>query len=168
MTAAERWVSIPSNRVLPSVGHGCYSCGADFESQSPQIGSYLRLEKAMLERRFEAPCLNPLKSGPTFGFGRCKWLISVNFQSLNPLKSGPTFGFWTQTGDKKLPAYVSIPSNRVLPSVNYNADTTQGEQYKSQSPQIGSYLRFKVINMQGLIDLCLNPLKSGPTFGSNR
>ena len=37
---------------------------------------------------------------------------------------------------------------------------------KSQSPQIGSYLRFLNANGgQEITRLRLNPLKSGPTFG---
>ena len=37
--------------------------------------------------------------------------------SLNPLKSGPTFGFSLRLWDFNCDAGVSIPSNRVLPSV---------------------------------------------------
>ena len=62
-------------------------------------------------------CLNPLKSGPTFGWNEEMQAGSHGF-SLNPLKSGPTFGF-----------IGIVPGN--------NGRT------KSQSPQIGSYLRLK-------------------------
>ena len=94
-----RKVSIPSNRVLPSVG-----CGRKRLDQGGPQG------------------LNPLKSGPTFG-SICVFLpIRNHSQCLNPLKSGPTFG-------SKL------------------AEKIQGQLQVSQSPQIGSYLRLSVVEL---------------------
>ena len=42
---------------------------------------------------------------------------------LNPLKSGPTFGSTKSTKSKQSTDKVSIPSNRVLPSVREEWDT---------------------------------------------
>ena len=87
----------------------------EFSSQSPQIGSYLRLDTETHESFRRLLGLNPLKSGPTFGSTARKEKASGN--------------------------KVSIPSNRVLPSVQEVR---------------GSYL---------VAAMRLNPLKSGPTFG---
>ena len=110
--------------------------------------------------------LNPLKSGPTFGYLVIKLYERINDKvsipsnrvlpsvsyleyyakvtefSLNPLKSGPTFGSQRLILHLEGLFRVSIPSNRVLPSVFLNSPASRQFVAKSQSPQIGSYLRF--------------------------
>ena len=135
-------VSIPSNRVLPSVRQSRQSRNnRPTKSQSPQIGSYLRLERNGIHKSMDCAVsipsnrvlpsvchinrfnqelndsLNPLKSGPTFGW-RVSWQRTGRIGSLNPLKSGPTFGYKSLKKEKILRWSVSIPSNRVLPSVS--------------------------------------------------
>ena len=73
--------------------------------------------RSWLMREYQPKRLNPLKSGPTFGCPSSYWL-NIGEKSLNPLKSGPTFGFLMVRMGNKQPA-------------------------RSQSPQIGSYLRFE-------------------------
>ena len=54
----------------PTFGFSAYEApdGTIFMSQSPQIGSYLRLDTTMAIT-WNGMSLNPLKSGPTFGSG---------------------------------------------------------------------------------------------------
>ena len=97
----------------------------DNTSQSPQIGSYLRF--------FE-----PIYTGKSY--------FDVSIPSNRVLPSVPRAGLQRASRPKG----VSIPSNRVLPSVLVDALGDRLRLPKSQSPQIGSYLRLERIKANGL------------------
>ena len=111
-----------------------------------------------------AVCLNPLKSGPTFGFSAYEAPDGTIFMSQSP-QIGSYLRFLSSPELSTKASFVSIPSNRVLPSVakrkqelfliglvSIPSNRVLPSVFKmsalgvgflgSQSPQIGSYLRF--------------------------
>ena len=84
---------------------------------------------------------------------------------LNPLKSGPTFGYYENIQYGRRSFYVSIPSNRVLPSVRRRLEAGGWTVWVSipSNRVLPSVRRLRVVDELDLLGL--NPLKSGPTFG---
>ena len=135
-------VSIPSNRVLPSVESEIPEClQKSILSQSPQIGSYLRLKDYSLTYNDSYKSQSPQIGS----YLRLKCM--ANSKGVSVESQSPQIGSYLRLViNRTLTDYlriVSIPSNRVLPSVNPLGYVGKLHSQKSQSPQIGSYLRFQ-------------------------